>query len=118
MMNLKGINKDRNPTVPCYRPSGTMTFLSRQGSCFIISPVGRVVDTFHPVRWVRNAQEPAPSLNFSGKSYADFTTLEPGFVLQERIADPEVRSRDSQRRAHLGLSQEVHRPVSSATPRT
>jgi hypothetical protein len=25
MVNLKGINKDRKPTVPCYRPSGTVT---------------------------------------------------------------------------------------------
>ena len=25
MLNLKGINKDRKPTVPCYRPSGTVT---------------------------------------------------------------------------------------------
>lgn len=45
------------------------------------------------------------------------TTLEPGFVLQERIADPEVRNRDLQMRAHLGLSQVVHRSVSSATLR-
>jgi hypothetical protein len=50
-------------------------------------------------------------------TYADFTTLEPGFVLQERIAGPEVRNRDSQMRAHLGLSQVVHRPASSATLR-
>jgi len=47
-------------------------------------------------------------------TYANFTTLELGFVLQERIAGPEVRNRDSQMRAHLGLSQVVHRPVSSA----
>jgi len=45
------------------------------------------------------------------------TTLEPGFVLQERIADPEVGNRDLQMRAHLGLSQLVHHPVSSATLR-
>ena len=42
------------------------------------------------------------------------TSLEPGFVLQERIAGPEVRNRDSQMRAHLGLNQVAHRPVSSA----
>jgi hypothetical protein len=47
-------------------------------------------------------------------THVDFTSLEPGFVLQERIAGPEVRSRDSQMRAHLGLNQVAHRPVSSA----
>jgi hypothetical protein len=43
------------------------------------------------------------SIDFTS-TYVDFTSLEPGFVLQERIAGPEVRNRDSQMRAHLGLN--------------
>jgi hypothetical protein len=65
MVNLKGINKDRNPTVPCYRPSGTGTFLSRRGSAIFLDGLASELDSDSPSRDVASGGD-APSFS-SGK---------------------------------------------------
>jgi hypothetical protein len=52
MVNLKGINHDRKPTVPCYRPSGTETLavkaISDQRNCLTSRRRLRLFRFIHP----------------------------------------------------------------------